>query len=114
MSQFPGVCSPSAGAPGGDGCPTGTRFEARPPGSRAAGLAATSSARDLPVSPHYFSGVDTPLSREYPDDLVAEAALDGFGTPISPRHRRDQLLQAAFRFGLGTARRSGAGPAPWW
>jgi len=106
MSQFPGVCV--AAEPGvvasDNGCPPGTKFEAREPGSRALGLAATSSSRDLPVSPHYFSGVDTPLSREFPDDLVTEAALDAFGTAISPRIRRDQLLRAAFKFGLGSAR----------
>jgi hypothetical protein len=108
MSQFPGVCVPAGpGAPRDeDGCPPGTKFESKPPGSRATGLAATSSARELPVSPHYFSGVDTPLSREYPDDLVAEAALDAFGTPISPRIRREQLLKATFKFDLAAPRRT--------
>ncbi len=109
MSQFPGVCVPGAAGSGGDdGCPKGSRFEARAPGSRPQGLAATGSTRDLPVSAHYFSGVDTPLSREFPDDLVAEAALDAFGTPISPRLRRDLLLKSTFAFGLGASRRVGA------
>ncbi len=107
MSTFPGVCEADAGSPGGGGCPPGTRFSKRAPGSRVEGFAAVSSTTTTPVAPHWFSGVDLPLSREYPDDLIREAALDASGVPLSPRGRRDQLLQATFKFAIATARRTG-------
>ncbi len=101
MSTFPGVCEPRAGAEGGDGCPPGTRFSARAPGTLSNGFVAQGSLEKTPVSTHYFSGVDLPLAREYPAELLDEAALDSAGIPVSAEARRDQLLRASFAFGLG-------------
>ncbi len=103
MSTFPGVCEPRAGADGGEGCPPGTRFSPRPPGTPADGFVAQGSNEKTQVSTHYFSGVDLPLAREYPEGLLDEAALDSAGIPVSAEARRDQLLRASFAFGLGRA-----------
>src|SRR5690606_36415083 len=87
--------------------PPGTRFTPRRPSARAEGLAATGSTSTSAIAPHWFTGVDLPLSREYPDDLVREAALDASGVPLSPAARRDQLLRATFRLALAPARSRG-------
>jgi hypothetical protein len=50
-----------------------------------------------------------PLGRDYPAALVDEPSVDIHGVPISARRRRDALLRRAFRFNLGTVRRSGIG-----
>ena len=55
-----------------------------------------------------FSGVDVPLSHEYPDALVDEPTVDLHGLPLSARKRRDLLLRHTFRFGIGSARLGGA------
>jgi hypothetical protein len=107
MSAFPGVCEADAGGPGGAGCPPGFRFASRAPGSFPEARAATSSAATATVTTHYFSGVDVPLSHEYPAELVDEPTLDLAGIPLSARGRRDMLLRRAFRFGLGAARATG-------
>lgn len=119
MSTFPGVCEPSgatapaadvSGAPGKwDGvCPPGTRFAKRAPGSYPQALAAHSSPAPAGAVTHYFSGVDVPLSREYPEALVDEASLDVNGVPLSAKRRRDMLLRAAMRLDVGDARSRGA------
>lgn len=119
MSTFPGVCEPSGetvpasdtsgSAPGKwDGvCPPGTRFAKRAPGSYPTALAADNSPAATEAVTHYFSGVDVPLSREYPEALVDEASLDVNGVPLSAKKRRDMLLRASMRLELGDARRSG-------
>jgi hypothetical protein len=106
MSTFPGICEPDPGAEGDGTCPDGTRFVAKKPGTLGDGFVAQASLEKTPISTHYFSGVDLPLSREYPDDLLDEAALDGAGIPISAEARRDMLLKASFDFELGKSRLS--------
>ncbi len=118
MSTFPGVCEPSgdtvpaADAAKGSGkwdgiCPPGSRFSKRAPGSFPKALAADNSPAATDAVTHYFSGVDVPLSREYPEALVDEASLDVNGVPLSAKKRRDMLLRASMRLDLGDARRSG-------
>ena len=112
MSSYPGVCLPDD-APGAAAasaeCPPGTRFVARAPGEGPSGRVAENSPEPSEVTTHYFSGVDLPLSNEFADALVDEPSLDVHGVPLSARRRRDLLLRASFRFGLGTARRGGQG-----
>ncbi|AUX43906.1 hypothetical protein SOCE26_053620 [Sorangium cellulosum] len=114
MSTYPGVCeaAPAAGAApaaaGDPGCPPGTRYTPRPPGSRPRGRVADHSTALADVATHYFSGVDVPLSDEFPGALVDEASVDVHGIPAGARRRRDLLLRRTFRFGLGAARRAGA------
>jgi hypothetical protein len=128
MSTYPGVCervaddapandgpsrpSSTAGArddaPRGDPeCPPGFRFVARQPGALHEGRVADNSAETRDVGVHYFSGVDVPLSREFPEALIDEAAVDLAGVPLSARRRRDLLLRHTFQFTLGSSRRSG-------
>jgi eukaryotic-like serine/threonine-protein kinase len=107
MSTFPGVCIPSDDADGDDLCPDGSRFEARAPGDYAEAFAATGSREPSRFTSHYLTGVDLPLSREYPGDLLNEQSLDTDGNPLSPRARRDLLLKRSFRFELGDARLQG-------
>src|SRR5262249_33027180 len=78
-------------------CPSGTHFVARSPGSWPKGTSATSSADVRDVSTHYFSGVDVPLSPEFPEALVDEPTVDAHGIPLSARRRRDLLLRHTFR-----------------
>ncbi len=106
MSAFPGTCEPSPGTDGDGVCPDGTRFVKRDPGTKVDGRVATSSPDVTELSTHYLTGVDLPLSHEYPDDLLDETALDLAGIPVSAKARRVMLLKSAFRFevGRGTAR----------
>ena len=117
MSEYPGTCErapdgnvAAAGATAAndlDGCPPGTRFVAKPPGTYARGRVAPSSAEETPVLSHWFTGVELPLARELDGALVDEATLAGDGTPVGLRARRDALLRHTFRFALGDARRRG-------
>ena len=113
MSQYPGICERNE--PGGEAdaadpeCPKGTHFAARAPGSFPRGRSADNAATVGSVVTHYFSGVDVPLSHEYPDALVDEPTVDLHGLPLSARKRRDLLLRHTFRFGIGSARLGGAG-----
>ena len=114
MSQYPGICEPSSPSSGSDAasdpeCPRGYRFVARAPGALPQGRAATASAALTEVATHYFSGVDVPLSRELPAEIIDEPTVDLHGLPLSARRRRDLLLRHTFRFGLGAARRGGQG-----
>ncbi|MFO0551619.1 MAG: hypothetical protein U0271_24750 [Polyangiaceae bacterium] len=104
MSTFPGVCEADAESSGDAICPSGTRFTTRKPGDLPLGRMATGSKDATALSTHYFSGVDLPLSREYPEDLLDESALDLAGIPISARARRDALLKSAFDFEIGASR----------
>ena len=121
MTTFPGVCEPSGDTiPAVDGardpkaggkwagiCPPGTRFAKRAPGSYPKALSADNSPEATDAVTHYFSGVDIPLARDYPEALVDEASVDVYGVPLSAKKRRDLLLRATFRFELDGPRRSG-------
>jgi hypothetical protein len=113
MSAYPGVCVPDRdGQDGGEkdpACPSGTHLSARAPGAWPKGRAADNSAALTDVTTHYFSGVDVPLSREFPTELIDEPTVDLHGIPLSARRRRDLLLRHTFRFGLGATTRGGAG-----
>lgn len=111
MSTFPGICEPN---PEGKAevdpeCPPGSHFVARPPGVYPEGRIADNSPANAPVTTHYFSGVDMPLSDEFPNSLVDEASIDLHGIPLGARRRRDMLLRHTFRFEIDGARRGGAG-----
>ncbi|MBK8251166.1 MAG: hypothetical protein IPK82_00665 [Polyangiaceae bacterium] len=119
MSTFPGVCissdetvpaaQPKQAVTGSkwDGiCPPGTKFSKRPPGSYPKAFASDNSAETRDAVTHYFSGVDVPLSHEYPDALVDEAAIDINGVPLSAKKRRDLLLRASMRVEVGNGRSS--------
>jgi hypothetical protein len=118
MSEYPGTCErapdgagAAAGAAAGDarddldGCPPGTRFVAKRPGTYARGRIAPSSAELVPVASHWLTGVEIPLARELDGALVDDRTLDVDGTPVSLRARRDALIRHTFRFALGDARR---------
>lgn len=125
MSRYPGVCAKGAAkaaVPGTrsggvsrstptalrDACPPGTHFRAERPGSRAKGFVATASGRPAPVSPHYFSGVDIPLTPAFGRDLIDEPEIDAAGIPLGARQRRDLLLGAALRFEIDRPGRRGS------
>jgi hypothetical protein len=109
MSLFPGICAASgaSAAAGGEGCPPGTRFEARAPGERPSGLVATGSSAVSPIVSHYFTSVDLPLSSEFDDAWARDASLDVYGTPVGLEARRLQLLRRTFRLGVGRGARVG-------
>ncbi len=109
MSAYPGVCEADEGGASDPECPKGYRFVPRAPGTWPKGRAATGSAEAKDVVTHWFSGVDVPLSRELPPELVDEPTVDVHGIPLSARRRRDMLLRHTFRFGIGAARRGGLG-----
>jgi hypothetical protein len=114
MSNFPGICleegpTERVGAaipgPSTPRCPPGTRFVAREPGDRSLGAVAAASSEKKPVHPHYFTGVDVPLSEEFDEALANEQSLDPFGIPLGARWRRDLLLASAVRLELGAIER---------
>lgn len=115
MSLYPGVCLPGAAPAGGadnrvqnGGCPSGTHFEARAPGEYPVGLVTPGSEKKQSLFSHFFSSVDVPLTRAFPDGYADERGTDARGTPLGLRSRRDLLLRHTFRFELGVARREGA------
>jgi hypothetical protein len=97
MSTFPGVCAPD-GTIDDPACPAGTKLSPQGAGTYPTARVAEASSTDAAVVTHYMSGVDLPLSREYPEALVDEDALDVFGVPLSAKKRRDILLRRTFRF----------------
>jgi hypothetical protein len=107
MSAFPGVCTEAPGDEGDKLCGDGFRFEKRAPGVYPEGRIALGSSKKTAVTTHFFSGVDLPLSREYPRDLLDEAAHDLAQIPVSAKARRDALLRATFRFELQKPTKSG-------
>lgn len=109
MSLYPGVCVAGAGGSkaGGDGCPSGFHFEARAPGEKARGMVASSSSEPRPITSHYFTSVDLPLSAEFDDRWARDTNLDASGSPIGLELRRLQMLQHTFRFGVGRTARVG-------
>jgi len=100
MSTFPGVCVVDSDGEGDGGCPPGTRFERRKPGGWPEARVAENSPDLLDVTTHYFSGVDLPLSDEYPEEILDEGTLDLNGIPVSARKRRDMLLKASMTLDL--------------
>ena len=106
MSLYPGVCVPGAGS-SKEGCPTGTRFEARGPGERARGMIAASSSEARSITSHYFTSVDLPLAAEFPDRWANDVTLDASGQPLGLEARRLQLLRHTFTFALGRGARAG-------
>lgn len=102
MSSYPGRCvaDGSDGEPV-SGCPPGTRFEAVPPRTYPKGTVAVSSRGESKVTPHYFSGVDVPLSRHFAERLVDETDVDRFGIPLGARQRRDLLLAKSVAMRVG-------------
>jgi eukaryotic-like serine/threonine-protein kinase len=112
MSLYPGVCvvgaSAGSGASAKDGCPTGFHFEARAPGEKARGMVASSSSEPRPITSHYFTSVDLPLSAEFDDRWAVDASLDASGSPVGLELRRLQMLRHTFEFGLGRGARVGA------
>ncbi len=114
MSLYPGVCLPGAAPSGASdnrvqsaGCPSGTHFAARAPGEYAVGLVASGSEKKQSLFSHFFSSVDVPLTRAFPDGYADERGTDARGTPLGLRARRDLLLRHTFRFELGVAQRAG-------
>jgi hypothetical protein len=113
MSSFPGVCLPeentaalaSASSATSRGCPPGTRLVPREPGELPLGRVAVASERERPVHPHYFTGVDVPLSTDFDEALANERSLDPAGIPLGARARRDLLLASALRLELGALER---------
>lgn len=101
MSAFPGVCAVDGDSEGDALCPPGTDWETRGPGRYPIGRVASGSEKTTTMTTHYLTGVDLPLSREYPEDLLNEESLDVSGIPISAKLRRNALLKAAFDFDLG-------------
>jgi eukaryotic-like serine/threonine-protein kinase len=115
MSSFPGVCVPGEAKPSSregsweptgflHACPKGTHFSPRGPGVLPDGPVATSSARATPVRPHYFSGVDVPLTPEFSPDLIDEKSVDSSGIPLGANARRDLLLASSVRLDLEPGR----------
>lgn len=120
MSEYPGVCVPAAGDDAlaaafvdgsatalRRGCPPGTRFEPRPPGVYPEDRAAIASGTPRPVTTHWFSGVDVPLSPDLAPELLDDPTLDEAGMPRGLRPRRDLLLGRTFRFTVANATRRG-------
>lgn len=121
MSEYPGVCVPAAGDDAlaaafvdasatalRRGCPPGTRFEPRAPGIYPEDRAAIASGTPRPVTTHWFSGVDVPLSPDLAPALLDDPTLDEAGMPRGLRPRRDLLLGRTFRFEVvGAGRRGG-------
>jgi hypothetical protein len=105
MSLYPGVCVP--GGSGGEGCPSGTRFEPRKPGERAVNRVAAGSLQAKRVSSHYFTSVDVPLAEAFPDAFAEDTTLDAAGQPLGLKWRRDALLRRTFEVTLDGPRRSG-------
>jgi hypothetical protein len=114
LSSYPGVCvetgaaAPDAPAPDvARGCPSGSHFEARAPGDLPSGYAAAALGPERALHPHYFSGVELPLTPDFAPALAADATLDAGGLPLGVAARRDLLLAASLRLSLGAVRRRG-------
>ncbi len=96
MSQYPGVCEPSASSKGDLDCPPGTRFAARAP------------SVDARAVSHYFTSVEVPLTPSFPDGFASDATLDAFGVPVGLRQRRDMLLRHTFTMSINDASHEGS------
>jgi hypothetical protein len=108
LSTFPGVCVPEPSAEGREGCPPGTRFERRAPGTLAEGFVATNSERPSAHHPHYFTGVEVPLDPRYDPEPRGAGMLDLASLPLDPRVRRDLLLASALSLEIDPLVRRGS------
>lgn len=112
MSNFPGVCvrtveaATANGQGNASGCPPGSRFEARAPGSYPIGFPTAAGGRARALHPHYFSGVEVPLDPAFDEELGNELALDLAGIPLGAELRSEILLRRSARLELGAIRRS--------
>ncbi len=88
-------------------CPPGMRFVPKAPGAYSKARVADNSPSSTEVVTHYFSGVDVPLSYEFPEALTKEITTDLAGIPLGAEQRRDMLLRATFRFQVGASRFGG-------
>jgi eukaryotic-like serine/threonine-protein kinase len=105
MSQFPGICEPSSGAPARGVCPENSVFSPRSPGSYPRAAVALGSPPTQVVS-HVFAGVDVPLDPSVRDAGLREAGIDALGVPIDLRARRDALLRASLQLRVEAPTRS--------
>ena len=106
MSTYPGVCAPGAPDDGGlvhESCPPEMHFEPRAPGETPTARVSTASGEALPSAPHYFTGVDLPLTEELSDASLDRPGVDRLGVPLSMRKRRDLLLRRSLALELGEA-----------
>ncbi len=106
MSLYPGICASGPGATG-NGCPSGSHFEARPAGDYAQMRTAPSSPVATHATQHYFTSVDVPLAESFAEAYLDDTTLDAAGLPVGLRARRDLLLQHTFRFDIGSAHSAG-------
>lgn len=110
MSTFPGVCvvgNAPSDAEKSTACPPGFHFSQRAPGEYATALVAPGSARPEKIFSHFFTSVDVPLTRAFPESFADERGTDVRGVPLGLRARRDLLLTHTFRFELGVPKRTG-------
>ncbi len=116
LSNYPGVCV--ADMPGAEpatprdeavtgGCPAGTRFEAREPGTLTLGFASAALGTERPLHAHDFGGVEVPLTADFERALADERVLSAAGRPLGVRARRDLLLRASVHLSLSTPERVG-------
>ncbi len=110
MSSYPGICvtgDKREGQLDDEACPAGMRFEAHQPGRKTAGHSAISAASLSAVTPHYFTAIDLPLTRQIDDAALSLAGVDHGGVPLSAKQRRNLLLRRSMRLTLGAATRQG-------
>jgi hypothetical protein len=122
-SSYPGVCVAGDAAAGAAAarpalaptpvtarraCPSGTHFEARSPGELPSGYGAAAGGAERGLHPHYFSGVELPLTPSFSAVLARDSTLDAGGLPLGVDARRDLLLATSVRLSLGTVDRRGA------
>ena len=96
----------ASGQSDASGCPPGSRFEERAPGSYPLGFPAATGGQARPLHPHYFSGVEVPLDSAFDGELGSELALDPAGIPLGAELRSELLLRRSARLELGEIRRS--------
>lgn len=96
LSAYPGVWN-------------GQRFERREPGELPLGYAASAEGAARAVRPHYFTGVEVPLSPGFAGALAGETTVDAFGLPLGARARSELLLRSSVRLTLGTVEPRGGG-----
>jgi hypothetical protein len=113
LSSYPGVCVSGPGPAGAartladKACPSGTHFERREPGDLPSGFAAAARGPERAIHPHYFTGVELPLTPDAELGHRDPQALDPAGLPLDARARRDLLLAASVRLTLGAIERRG-------
>lgn len=111
MSLYPGVCRPGAARAEDStarACPPGMHVEPTEPGTYASGISSTAPLSPSQVRSHYFSGVDVPLSEEFPSALIDDPSTDEFGVPLGAEQRRLLLLSRSVEMKLGVPVLAGA------